>query len=85
MRIIVNHLTRMSAPRICVAGIDIDTWNFVRPTTPQTDLITRQLLREHGGPFRVGACVDLGPVQPQPSVPESEGHRFETANARVTV
>lgn len=71
MRIIVNHLTRMTNPRICVAGIDVDTYDHVRPTTHANDLITRAMLREHGGPFGVGALVDLGPVEPRPTVPES--------------
>lgn len=72
----------MTSPRICVAGVDPETFDHVRPTTPQTDLITRELLRENGGPFGVGALVDLGPVQAEPNAPETEDHRFVTANAR---
>jgi hypothetical protein len=83
MRIVVNHLTRMSAPRICVAGIDPETLEHVRPTTPPTDLITRRLLREEGGPFAVGAIVDIGRVVPEPSAPETEDHRFRTTSARL--
>lgn len=82
MRIVVNHLTRMTAPRICVAGIETETCEHVRPTTPASDLITRRLLRQEGGVFRVGAVVDLGTVTPEPAPPESEGHRFETNRAR---
>jgi hypothetical protein len=82
VRIVVNHVTRMSNSRICVAGIDADTFNHIRPTTPPTDPITRELLREHGGPFGIGALVDLGPVQPRPIVPEIEDHRFVTTSAR---
>jgi hypothetical protein len=82
MRIVVNHVTRMSAPRICIAGIDGETLEHVRPTTPQTDLITRELLRERGGPFGMGAVVDIGPVVPDPSPPETEDHQFRTTSAR---
>lgn len=82
MRIIVNHVTRMKTPRICVAGVDAETFAHIRPTTPATDLITRTLLRENGGPFGVGALVDLGPVTAEPSVPETEDHGFVSANAR---
>lgn len=82
MRIIVNHVTRMTSPRVCVAGIDADTFDHVRPTTPPTDLIERKLLRENGGPFGVAALVDLGPVKAEPNVPETEDHGFVTANAR---
>ncbi|HKP91206.1 MAG TPA: hypothetical protein VJT75_14675 [Thermoleophilaceae bacterium] len=83
MRIVVNHLTRMrTQSRICVAGIDTETYAHVRPVTPPGDLITRDLLRENGGPFAVGAVVDLGAAVPQPNPPETEDHRFRTLDAR---
>jgi hypothetical protein len=82
MRIVVNHVTRMRTDeRICVAGIDAATFENIRPVTPKTDLITRVLLRENGGPFGPGAVVDLGDVEPCPSPPETEDHRFHTAAA----
>jgi hypothetical protein len=65
-----------------VAGIDAATFENVCPVTPKTDLITRQLLRENGGPFGPGAVVDLGEVESCPSPPETEDHCFETAAAR---
>jgi hypothetical protein len=71
----------MRAPRICVAGIDVATDRHVRPTTPATDPITRNLLEEHGGPFALGAVVELGTVRPDPHPPESEDHVFATAAA----
>jgi len=82
MHVVVNHVTRMTAPRICVAGIETETFEHVRPTTPAYDLITRRLLRQEGGVFRMGAVVDLGPVTPEPAPPESEDHRFQTNRAR---
>jgi hypothetical protein len=83
MQIVVNHVTRMKTEeRICVAGIDAATFENVRPVTPKTDIITRQLLRENGGPFGPGAVVDLGEVESCPSPPETEDHRFETVAAR---
>jgi hypothetical protein len=81
MRIVVDHVTRMSAPRICVAGLDVETHDHVRPTTSATDLITRRLLRDEGGPFGMGAVVDLGSVVPEGAAPETEDHRFSTENA----
>lgn len=68
--------------RICVAGIDTATSQHVRPVTPSTDLITRALLRENGGPFGPGALVDLGPVVARPNPPETEDHRFATVRAK---
>lgn len=82
MQIVVNHVTRMTSDkRICVAGIDAETFKHVRPVTPRTDLITRELLRENDGPFGPGAIVDLGEVEACPSPPETEDHRFKTAAA----
>jgi len=81
MQIVVNHVTRMSAPRICVAGIDQERLEHVRPTTPPSDAITRALLREQGGPFGMAAVVELGHTRPAATAPEVEDHQFETAQA----
>jgi hypothetical protein len=82
VQIVVNHLTRMTAPRICVAGIEPDSRRHIRPTTPANDPIDRRLLDEEGGPFGIGTLVDLGAVRANRSRPESEDHLFETASAR---
>lgn len=81
MQIVVNHLTRMAAPRICIAGIDPETGRHIRPTTPSTDPIERSMLDEEGGPFGIATLVDLGNVRANPSRPESEDHLFATAAA----
>jgi hypothetical protein len=81
VRIIVNHLTRMRSPRICVAGINTASFEHVRPVTPSTDLITRELLRDNDGPFSVGALVDLGDVVPCPKTPQTEDHEFNAMRA----
>jgi hypothetical protein len=67
MQLVFNHITRMGAPRICIAGIDPESRRHVRPTTPSTDLITRVLLRKELGPIAMGALVDIGSVTPVPS------------------
>lgn len=71
----------MSGARICVAGVDADTFAHVRPTTQRDDLITRTLLHANGGPFGIGALVDLGHVTPCPNAPETEDHHFSTRQA----
>lgn len=81
MEIVVNHLTRMRAPRICVAGVDPETRGHVRPTTLADDPIDRRLLDDEGGPFGIGTLVELGEVRATPSRPESEDHLFATAAA----
>jgi hypothetical protein len=83
VQIVVNHLTRMTHPRICVAGVSRETGAHVRPTTPRSDPITRDLLREEGGPFAIGAVVDLGRVTPRGHPPEVEDHVYATVRARL--
>lgn len=82
MKIVVNHVTRMKSPRICLAGVDTESLEHVRPTTSASEPITRDLLREQGGPFGMGAVVELGSTQAVPVPPETEDHRFRTTNAR---
>ena len=80
MQLVINHLTRMTAPRICVAGIEVDEFTHVRPVTPQTDLLTRSLLDVEGGPLAIGAVVGIGSPTPEPSPPETEDHWVSTSS-----
>ena len=81
MRIVVNHLTRMSGERICVAGVDLDAGGHVRPVCPGG--LTRRMLTRNGGAFDLGMIVDLGDVMPVPHAPELEDARFDSATAKV--
>lgn len=76
MRIIVSQLTRMDAPRICVAGIHPDTGRHIRPTTGRRNPLTRALLTNEGGPLTLGALIDLGETTTNPDPPETEDHLF---------
>lgn len=82
MRIVLNHLTRMKSPRICIAGVDPESGGHVRPVTGPDEPLTRRLLAESGGPLEVGAVIELGDVVPRPESPETEDHRFAPARAR---
>ncbi len=64
----------MSRPYICVAGLLEDGSAHVRPIAGQ---LHQTLAGRFGGPFEVGAVVDLGEVRPQPSAPETEDHTFD--------
>jgi hypothetical protein len=75
-RIVINHLTRMEAPRICVAGIAPDTGRHIRPTTGRGNPLTRELLVENGGPFAHGNLIELGALTPNPAPPETEDCLF---------
>jgi len=75
MKIIVNHLTRMRPGYICVAGIDVETGRHVRPVLGRN--LGTVLLARHGGPFDIGAQVDLGRTQYAGHPPETEDYHFE--------
>lgn len=72
----------MTAPRICVAGIDPHSGRHVRPITGLAHSLTRQRLVENGGVFQVGGIVDLGQTTANPSPPETEDHWFWPDRAR---
>jgi hypothetical protein len=72
----------MRGERICVAGIDMQTGEHVRPTASAAAPLTRSLLRANRGPFEVGAVVDLGSVTACGRAPETEDRRFSPAAAR---
>jgi hypothetical protein len=82
MKIVLNHLTRMRESRICVAGLD-SAGRHVRPvTSSSTRKLTRTLLIERGGPFEIGAILDLGDVSAAPRAPATEDHQFLITNTR---
>ncbi len=81
MQIVVNHLTRMQPGFICVAGLDLERGEHVRPITRAGRLSVRLLVR-YGGPFDVGAIVELGPTHDAGRPPETEDRAFEPRCAR---
>lgn len=82
MLLIVDHLTRMKPPYICVAGLAINpSIGHVRPVLGFSNLDRPMLLRE-GGPFDIGAIVHLGEVEYDGCEPEVEDHLFFLRNAR---
>lgn len=82
MKIVVNHLTRMKPGYICVAGIDVESHDHVRPVLGGKRLAV-DLLRRHGGPFEMAAIVDLGITKPAGSPPETEDHWFDPTRTAV--
>ena len=80
MQIVVNHLTRMQAGCMCVAGIDLETRLHVRPVLDRQ--MTIEMLSVHGGPFDMARVVELGETRFVGRVPEVEDQWFEAASAR---
>jgi hypothetical protein len=81
VRILVNHLTRMQPGYFCVAGVEVNTPRHIRPVLWRGRLTT-DLLRPNGGPFDLGAVVDLGQTTNAGRPPELEDHRFDPSNTR---
>ena len=79
MRIVVTDVTRMAEGYCCVAGIDRDTGEHIRPVLGER--LRRDLLAP-SGPFALGAIVDLGEVQDAGNAPMVEDRRFEPRAAR---
>ena len=65
----------------CVAGVDVNMPRHIRPVLRHGRLTT-DLLRTRGGPFDLGAVVDLGPTTNAGRAPELEDHRFDPMEAR---
>ncbi|MFN8633384.1 MAG: hypothetical protein U0893_05975 [Chloroflexota bacterium] len=82
MRIVVSHLTRMQRGQVCVAGLDVETGQHVRPVLPMGTIQSR-MTAVRGGPFDMATIVDLGLTRPVPSPPEVEDVEFTTWHARA--
>jgi hypothetical protein len=78
MVITISHLTRMRPPYICAAGL-YDKYAVRAVTAGQ---LHKRLLRSNGGPFAIGAVVDLGVVKDVGSPPELEDCSFNPASAK---
>jgi hypothetical protein len=63
----------------CVAGLEASTPRHIRPVLRHGRL-TLDLLSTGGGPFDIGAIVDLGPTTHAPHAPELEDHRFDPSS-----
>ena len=83
MKIVVSHLTRMQRGTVCVAGLDVDTGQHVRPVPPMGVLQSR-VTAPRGGPFDMATVVDLGLTRPVPSPPEIEDCEITWWHARAT-
>jgi hypothetical protein len=82
-RLVVNHLTRMSAGFFCVAGIDVSRMAHIRPEFHGSRLPT-ELLAIQGGAFDVAVEVELGRVEDCGNPPEVEDRRFKRSSLRPT-
>jgi len=82
MRIVVNHLTRMSPGNICVAGIDIVHRRHIRLEIFRSRMTTG-FLRRKDGLVGIGSVLDLGPCRTCGKAPEIEDHYFRPDQVRL--
>ena len=82
MRIVVTHLTRMKHGNVCVAGVNVEDGEHVRPVLRLGQLRAGDLAPS-GGPFDLATIVDLGEVQPVPTLPQVEDHEFRARAAQA--
>jgi len=82
MEIVISHLTRMHGGHICVAGIDVQTRQHVRPVLSSGG-IPSHMLAKYGGPFEMARIIDLGRPRPKPSKPHVEDHVFAVSRVKV--
>ncbi len=66
---------------ICVAGVNVDTLEHVRPVLRHGRRLKAGLLRPNGGPVDLGSVVDLGPTTGAGCHPELEDRYFDPARA----
>src|SRR5216683_4502869 len=67
----------MRAGYICVAGVDLESGQHVRPVLSGAKQLSTTLLARNAGPFEMGVIVDLGTVTPVGQKPEVEDHLFD--------
>jgi hypothetical protein len=76
LRILISHLTRMKYPKICIAGIEVNTGIHVRPVIENKNLDLSQV----ESLFQLGRVIDLGQYTTNRNVPEVEDCFFVLAN-----
>jgi hypothetical protein len=81
VRILVTHVTRMAEGYCCVAGMREGDHAYVRPVL--AGRLPTSLLAPSGGPFDLGAVVDLGPVEYRGAPPELEDYAFVPEQVRA--
>jgi hypothetical protein len=82
MKIAITDITRMQRGYFCVAGVNVDTGERVRPVQPMGRLRDLFSIR-HRGPFEMATVIDLGRTRPVPAPPEVEDHEFTPEHARL--
>lgn len=75
MDIVINHLTQIAPGKVSAAGIYLpDQQIHIRPCPPTDLAFTKEMMVEEGGPFRVGALINIEAPQWNPHPPHVEDH-----------
>ncbi|MGL4612202.1 MAG: dual OB domain-containing protein [Trueperaceae bacterium] len=79
MNILITHLTRMNYPRICIAGLNLQSNSFIRPVVGKGDVLDISQMKLFG----LGNIVELGWNQMLGNPPEVEDCYFKLRNAKL--
>jgi hypothetical protein len=82
VRIVITHLTRMDQHHVCVAGVELETAQHVRPILPHGQL-GRDVLLSEGGVFGIAAVAELHSVRRVGLAPAVEDAYFDLRASRL--
>ncbi len=82
IRIVVNHLTRITSDFVCVAGVDVKRGTHVCPV-PSGGPLKKDVLARHRRAFDIGNVVDLGVSVLAPEKPHIENVVVRPSRASV--
>ncbi|MFN8659447.1 MAG: hypothetical protein U0105_24145 [Candidatus Obscuribacterales bacterium] len=79
MEIVINHLFRTEPGKVAVAGIFMpDAQTHIRPCPPADISFNREMIKDRGGPFCLGAVINIAQTKWQPRRPHVEDHIVES-------
>lgn len=79
MEIVINHLFCSAQGKVSVAGIFLpDAQTHIRPCPPTDISFSREMIKDRGGPFCLGAVIKMEKTKWQPRRPHIEDHIVES-------
>ncbi len=83
MRLLITEITRMSPGYICVAGIDLDTGERVRPVMPGGGQIPLAYVVSYRGPVRIARVFSVAQPWYVGIEPEIEDYEIDLGRCQV--
>ncbi len=83
MEIVVTHLSKFGGTRACLAGVDLDTYGFVRVKQDNGYFPTRDDLAVAGGPIALGDVIAFDAVPLYVTAPHRENVGFAPGSLEI--